>query len=161
MDLLPEIERNVAAALAKDVGDGDLTAPLTPADRSARAVVLCRRQAVLCGQPWFDACVRKLDPRATVTWLAADGTHVPANTRVCETQGGRGRLLDGGALGAQFPAAPHRGRVGSAPLRGRRRRHAREDRGHPQDAAGAARSRRSTRSHGGGDNHRIGLYDAC
>jgi nicotinate-nucleotide pyrophosphorylase (carboxylating) len=93
MDLLPEIERNIAAALAEDVGDGDLTAPLTPADRSARAVVLCRRQAVLCGQPWFDACVRKLDPRATVTWLAAEGTHVPANTRVCEIQGAARALL--------------------------------------------------------------------
>ena len=93
MDLLPEIERNVAAALAEDVGDGDLTAPLTPADRSARAVVLCRRQAVLCGQPWFDACVRKLDPRATVIWLAAEGTRVPANTRVCEIQGAARALL--------------------------------------------------------------------
>ena len=56
MDLAPEIERNVAAALAEDVGPADLTAPLTPADKWARAYVLCRQEAVVCGHPWFEAC---------------------------------------------------------------------------------------------------------
>ncbi len=56
-----EIERNVAAALAEDIGSGDLTALLTPAGQPARGIVVSREEAVLCGTAWFDACFRRLD----------------------------------------------------------------------------------------------------
>src|SRR5687767_8247534 len=92
VDLASEIERNVAAALAEDVGAGDLTAPLTPADLNARAFVLCRKAAVLCGQPWFDACVRKLDARASIKWLAGEGEKIENGARVCEIEA-RARAL--------------------------------------------------------------------
>ena len=160
MDLLPEIERNVAAALAEDVGNGDLTAPLTPADQSARAVVLCRRQAVLCGQPWFDACVRKLDPRVTVTWLAVEGTHVPANTRVCEIRGAARALLT-----AERPALNFLQLLTAVASEARR---------YVDAVAGTRATIVDTRKTlpglrlaqkyavriGGAGNHRIGLYDA-
>ena len=55
-----EIGRNVAAALAEDIGSGDLTALLTPADHPARGIVVSREEAVLCGTAWFDACFRRL-----------------------------------------------------------------------------------------------------
>src|SRR3990172_12724534 len=96
MDLAPEIERNVAAALAEDVGSGDLTAPLTPAGKTARAVVMCRQEAVICGQPWFDATLSSLDARATVSWSVAEGMQVAAGTRLCEIQGQARALLAGG-----------------------------------------------------------------
>ena len=44
----------VATALAEDVGAGDLTAQLIPADRAASATVITREDAVLCGTAWFD-----------------------------------------------------------------------------------------------------------
>ena len=50
LELEPEIERNVAAALREDIGAGDWTAMLTPESRRARASVICRTEAVLCGQ---------------------------------------------------------------------------------------------------------------
>lgn len=92
MDLAPEIERNVSAALAEDVGSGDLTALLTPADAQAHAVIVCRSPAVVCGQPWAEACVRKLDPAAVISWLASEGELVAAGTRICEIRG-KGRAL--------------------------------------------------------------------
>ena len=49
-----EIEHNVATALAEDVGSGDLTAQLVPADAQARATVIARENAVLCGTAWFE-----------------------------------------------------------------------------------------------------------
>ena len=52
-DLAAEIERNVSAALAEDVGNGDLTALLTPADGVATAKVISRADTVICGQPWL------------------------------------------------------------------------------------------------------------
>jgi nicotinate-nucleotide pyrophosphorylase len=40
LTLAHEVERNVLAALAEDIGGGDLTALLTPADRPAIGVVV-------------------------------------------------------------------------------------------------------------------------
>jgi len=93
MDLASEIKRNVAVALAEDVGNGDATAPLTPAGKPARAGVVCRQDAVVCGQPWFDACFRQLDPKADIRWVVAEGTAVKAGSRVCEVRGEARALL--------------------------------------------------------------------
>ncbi len=82
--LAEEISRNVAAALAEDVGPGDLTASLVPGERRVRAKVICREAGVLCGTAWFDECVARLDPTAIVTWHAADGERIAANQLLCE-----------------------------------------------------------------------------
>ena len=79
--LAEEIARNVDAALAEDVGAGDLTAALVPAARAARATVVAREAGVLCGRDWFDACVLRLDPAAQVQWSAA--TAWPTRTVFC------------------------------------------------------------------------------
>jgi nicotinate-nucleotide pyrophosphorylase (carboxylating) len=93
VDLASEIERNVAAALAEDIGGGDASAMLLPKSASARAVVLCRQEAVLCGQAWFEACFRRLDPGVTISWHAAEGAKVAAGARVCEVHGNTRALL--------------------------------------------------------------------
>lgn len=93
MKLASEIERNVAAALAEDVGSGDLTAQLTPDVPDAQAVVISRQHAVLCGTAWFDACVLKLDPRARLRWHAHDGDRVEPAARLCELTGASRALL--------------------------------------------------------------------
>ncbi|MCE1240703.1 MAG: carboxylating nicotinate-nucleotide diphosphorylase [Azonexaceae bacterium] len=90
--LAEEITRNVDAALAEDVGPGDLTAALVPGDRRVRATVISREAGVLCGTAWFDECVRRLDPAATVTWQAADGERIVADQLLC-TIDGNGRAL--------------------------------------------------------------------
>jgi nicotinate-nucleotide pyrophosphorylase (carboxylating) len=93
MDLAAEIERNVTAALAEDVGSGDLTAQLAPDVSGARAHVLCRQDAVLCGTAWFEACVRRLDPSARIVWLARDGDRIAAGARLCDITGSSRALL--------------------------------------------------------------------
>ncbi len=92
MDLAPEIERNVTAALREDVGDGDLTAQLTP-DIPALATVIARQQAVLCGTDWFDACILRLDPSARIKWLVRDRDRVDAGALLCEISGSSRALL--------------------------------------------------------------------
>ena len=57
----------MGAALADDVGSGELTALLTPAHATARATIVCRTDAVLCGQAWFGACFRRLGPAVKIT----------------------------------------------------------------------------------------------
>jgi len=93
VDLASVIERDVSAALAEDVGSGDPSVLLLPEGKRARAVVICRQEAVLCGQAWFEACFRRLDPAATILWLAAEGAKVASNTRICEVDGKARALL--------------------------------------------------------------------
>lgn len=160
MNLASAIERNVAAALAEDVGDGDATAPLTPAGKPARAAVTCRQDAVLCGQPWFDACFRKLDARAAISWRVAEGAKVNAGTQVCEVRGEARALLAAERSAINFLQTL------SAVATATRRL---------VDAAAGTRAKivdtrktlpglRFAQKYavrtGGGSNHRMGLYDA-
>lgn len=87
------LARNVQDALAEDIGRCDWTAQLVPADRISVAQVTAKEAAVLCGQPWFEACIQALDPAARITWLAAEGAPVAAGTRVCEIRGHARALL--------------------------------------------------------------------
>ncbi|HET9822430.1 MAG TPA: carboxylating nicotinate-nucleotide diphosphorylase [Burkholderiaceae bacterium] len=86
------LARNVRDALAEDIGRGDWTALLVPADAPAVARVVAKEAAVLCGRPWFDACVRALDPAAAIHWEVDEGGRVAAGTAVCRIEG-RARAL--------------------------------------------------------------------
>jgi lipid-A-disaccharide synthase-like uncharacterized protein len=67
-----EIRATVQRALEEDVGSGDVTARLVPANGRARARVVAREAGVLCGCAWFDAVYRELDPRFIVQWIASE-----------------------------------------------------------------------------------------
>ena len=88
------IARDVAAALAEDVGGGDLTAALVP-DARIEARIIAREPGVLCGTAWVDEVFRVLDPSIRVDWLAADGDTVVADRKLCVLQGPARSLLTG------------------------------------------------------------------
>jgi nicotinate-nucleotide pyrophosphorylase (carboxylating) len=102
MKLEAEIERNVTAALAEDVGAGDWTAMLTPEGVAAHATVVCRAAAVLCGRPWFDKVFAKLDPKCRITWHVDEGAKAGAGARVCEIEGDTRALLTGERTALNF-----------------------------------------------------------
>ena len=77
------LARNVRDALQEDIGRCDWTALLVPAHHPVAAQVLAKEAAVLCGQPWFDACIHALDPAARIDWQCAEGAAVPAGTVLC------------------------------------------------------------------------------
>ena len=85
------IRDDVARALAEDVGSGDVTAALLP-DTADIAYLLCKEEAVVAGRPWFDACHHALDPGVQIDWRVQDGDRVPAGT-VLATLAGRTRSL--------------------------------------------------------------------
>jgi nicotinate-nucleotide pyrophosphorylase (carboxylating) len=85
------IEANVAAALAEDLGNGDVTAALLP-DGPDIAYLLCKEDAVVCGRPWFDACHRALDPDVRIDWRVDEGDRIAKGT-VLATLAGRSRAL--------------------------------------------------------------------
>lgn len=102
MNIAPEIERNVAAALAEDVGGGDWTARLTPATREARASVICRSAATIAGRPWFDAVFRSLDNQVNISWQVEEGQPVAPNTPLCTVNGNARALLTGERAALNF-----------------------------------------------------------
>ena len=79
-----EIQRNIAASLAEDIGTGDLTARLVAADTEARGRVITREDAVICGTAWFDAAFAALSPAAVVHWHVKDGDTVQAGQVLCD-----------------------------------------------------------------------------
>jgi nicotinate-nucleotide pyrophosphorylase (carboxylating) len=91
--------RNVRDALAEDIGRGDWTGRLIPESQRLRARVLARERAVLCGQPWFEACLLELDPAARVQWHVAEGGTLSSSQAVCDIEA-RARAL----LAAERPS---------------------------------------------------------
>ncbi|MEX3858249.1 carboxylating nicotinate-nucleotide diphosphorylase [Paraburkholderia sp. BR10923] len=81
------LARNVADALAEDIGSGDQTGRLVPADDVRNARIIVREEAVLCGVPWFDAVMRAVDPRIEVQWRYREGDRMSADTTVCDLRG--------------------------------------------------------------------------
>ena len=83
LELQNALTAGVLAALAEDVGPGDVTAQILPEDRMVRAHVVVREEAVLCGAPWFDLVMQKTDPRIRIEWFFVEGELMPAYSQVC------------------------------------------------------------------------------
>ena len=91
--LAAEIQRNVLAALAEDIGGADLTALLSPEGTPAHGTVISREDAVLAGSAWFDACFLRLDPAARIEWSARDGERISAGQTLCRINADTRALL--------------------------------------------------------------------
>ena len=88
-----DLPRQVAGALAEDIGSGDLTAALVPADRVGRATVITRESAVVCGIPYVEATFEAVDPRVRLEWRVAEGDSVAANQLLFSLEGPARALL--------------------------------------------------------------------
>ncbi|MHB1057604.1 MAG: carboxylating nicotinate-nucleotide diphosphorylase [Rhodanobacter sp.] len=82
-----QIALDVERALAEDLGQGDATAGLLPADARAHAALTCRDGAVIAGSAWFDACFRRIDPAIRIDWQVRDGDRVAPGTVICRLSG--------------------------------------------------------------------------
>lgn len=94
-ELGAEIEANVRGALREDIGSGDITAQLIPAERLARATVITRDTAVICGTAWVESVFRQLDARVAVHWQVGDGDRVLPNQPLFHLEGPARALLSG------------------------------------------------------------------
>ena len=154
------VEADVARAFAEDVGSGDATADLLPADAQARATLTCREDAVIAGIPWFDACFRKLDPAVTIQWSVRDGERVAAGSVICHLQGQARALVSAERSALNFLqllsgtatiTAAYVAAVAGTAVRVLDTR---------KTVPGLRLAQKYAVRCGGGHNHRIGLYDA-
>jgi nicotinate-nucleotide pyrophosphorylase (carboxylating) len=91
----PDLDRVVSICLAEDIGKGDITAQLVPADAKGHARVITREDAILCGRPYVDAVYAALDPAVAVRWHAEDGDAIQAGQCLFEAEGPARALLTG------------------------------------------------------------------
>jgi len=103
---MPEPPRDLAAqveaALREDIGSGDVTAALVPAAQRVRGSLITREPAVLAGRPWVDATFRHLDPHVQLAWHANDGEPIAANQVVFDIAGSARPVLTGERTALNF-----------------------------------------------------------
>ncbi|MBL8437558.1 MAG: carboxylating nicotinate-nucleotide diphosphorylase [Zoogloeaceae bacterium] len=154
-----EIQRTVAAALAEDIGTGDLTARLIPENIAARGRVITREAAVICGTGWFDAAFEAIDPSAAVLWRVQDGDHVEAGAVLCDVMATARALLTAERSGLNFLQLLS----GTATLTRRYVEAVAGTRAAIVDTRKTLPGLRLAQKYavtvGGGTNHRLGLYD--
>ncbi len=151
---------DVARALQEDLGSGDLTAGLIDPIRRARARVLARESAVICGGPWATAAVRALDPTARITWHVQEGQRCAADQVVLEVEGSARALLSAERTALNFlqmlSAVATKTRTYVDAVAGTKA-HIVDTR---KTLPGLRMAQKYAVRMGGGTNHRIGLFDA-
>jgi len=154
-----DLPQQVARALAEDVGSGDLTAALIPADRIGRATVITRERAIVCGLPYVEASFHGVEPQVRLEWRVAEGDSVAANQPLVDLEGPARALLTGERTALNFlqllsgtATAAH---TYAALLEGTNCR--------LLDTRKTIPGLRSAQKYavrvGGGHNHRMGLFD--
>lgn len=100
--LQKNVQQNVAAALAEDVGSGDLTAQLVDETTAAGATIVAREDMTLAGQPWANEVFRQIDARVEIDWLIDDGEALDAGGTICHLSGPARALLTGERTALNF-----------------------------------------------------------
>ena len=96
------IARQVAAALAEDLGAGDVTAALVPPLQQVRAQIIAREPAILCGTDWVSETFRQLDPGISLEWHASDGEPLVADRPLVKVSGAARPILSGERTALNF-----------------------------------------------------------
>lgn len=95
MHLLKNVDVLAYQALHEDLGGADLTAELLPHTSHAKATLIAREPAVLCGIPWFNSVFKQLDAQVDIHWLVKDGDEITQDQTLCTLQGPSRSLLTG------------------------------------------------------------------
>ena len=151
---------DAARALREDLGTGDLTASLIDPTRMARARVLARESAVVCGQAWVHAAVLQCDPQAQITWQVQDGQRCQVNQVVFEVTGRAQALLTAERTALNFlqllSGVATKTATYAAIVAGTQAKIVDTRKTLP----GLRLAQKYAVRTGGGTNHRVGLYDA-
>ncbi len=158
--LATAIKTNVSQALAEDLGAGDVTAGIICESAVAEATILARQPMVMSGQPWVSETFSQMAPEISIDWEYEDGNHINENTEICVIRGAARAILGAertalnflqllsatATLTSQYVAAV----AGtSAKVLDTRK-----------TIPGLRQAQKYAVRCGGGDNHRLGLYDA-
>ena len=158
-DIEETITSDVTRSLNEDVRTGDLTASLIPITSRGVAGVITREDGIVCGTEWFERCYTELDPDCDIFWHVADGDTISAGQQLCEISGNARALLTAERSSLNFlqtlsAVATKTSRFVKA-VAGTRAKILDTRKTIP----GLRRALKYAVRAGGGQNHRIGLFD--
>ncbi len=97
------IEGIIRLALEEDIGEGDITTEaVIPQDLKARAVLKAEEEGVLCGLRVAELVFRELDPNIEFKPLAKDGDGIKPGQKLAEIEGNARALLTGERVALNF-----------------------------------------------------------
>ena len=160
LELFADLTMTVARALEEDCGSGDITAELIDIETRAKADVITRENAVICGRPWVTEVFRQLDPNLTLDWQVEDGAPVTPGQLLFSVAGNARTILTGERTALNFlqtlSGTATRTRYYSDLIKHTKTRLLDTRKTLP----GLRRAQKYAVLCGGGTNHRIGLFDA-
>ena len=159
MKLPQNITAQVKLALQEDIGSGDVTADLIPADGISVAQVICRDDAILSGVAWFDEVFKQIDSSTEVIWNYKDGDAIAAGSILCSISGNSRAILSGERAALNFVQTLS----ATATLTHQFVDEIKNTKARILDTRKTLPNLRDAQKYavlcGGGKNHRIGLYD--
>jgi len=153
------IDENIRAAIAEDIGTGDVTAALLP-DYVSEGYVLCKEKCVVAGRPWFDASLKALDPNVKIHWHVNEGDTVEPVKVICTFEGSSRAMVSAERTALNFlqtlSGVATVTKSYAMALHGTNTRVLDTRKTLP----GLRQAQKYAVRVGGGVNHRMGLYDA-
>jgi len=155
-----DILRDVHRALQEDIGPGDVTAALLPAHLLVDAIILSREPMFIAGIPWVDAVFHEVDASVRIEWLVQEGSWIDAPETLCHIHGSARSILTGERTALNFlqtlsgtatQTYHYVSQISSYPTRLLDTR---------KTLPGLRLAQKYAVSCAGGQNHRMGLYDA-
>lgn len=161
MNNLPsDLIETVQNALQEDIGSGDITAQLIPTENWAKAQIISREPAIICGIPWVDEVFRQLDERVTLSWQVQEGEHVQADQILLYLTGPARPLLTGERTALNFLQLLSGTATQTNHYVQKLKGTSTQLLDTRKTLPGLRRAQKYAVHCGGGSNHRLGLYDA-
>ncbi len=156
-----KIEESVKLALEEDIGIGDITGELIDPLQIQSAILLCREESILCGSKWFEASFKIVDPNANILWNIEEGALIEANTEVATIEGNAKCMVASERTGLNFlqmmSGIAYKTYCYRKKLEGSKTKLLDTRKTLP----GLRYEQKYSVLIGGGQNHRMGLYDAA
>ena len=156
-----KIEESVKLALEEDIGIGDITGELIDPLQTQSATLLCREESILCGSKWFEASFKIIDPNVNIIWDKEEGSLIEADTKVATIQGNSKCMVASERTGLNFlqmmSGIAYKTYCYQKKLEGSNTKLLDTRKTLP----GLRYEQKYSVVIGGGQNHRMGLYDAA
>ena len=156
-----KIEESVKLALEEDIGIGDITGELIDPLQTQSAILLCREESILCGSKWFEASFKIIDPNVNIIWDKEEGSLIEADTKVATIQGNSKCMVASERTGLNFlqmmSGIAYKTYCYQKKLEGSNTKLLDTRKTLP----GLRYEQKYSVVIGGGQNHRMGLYDAA
>ena len=156
-----KIEESVKLALEEDIGIGDITGELIDPLQTQSAILLCREESILCGSKWFEASFKIIDPNVNIIWDKEEGSLIEADTEVATIEGNSKCMVASERTGLNFlqmmSGIAYKTYCYQKKLEGSNTKLLDTRKTLP----GLRYEQKYSVVIGGGQNHRMGLYDAA